>query len=733
MSIDVKRLYNLLPAVYRLRDAEKGDEPLRALLAVIAEQIEVLEGDLEQLYNDQFIETCADWVIPYIGDLLGVRGVHTIDSAGIYSLRANVANTIRYRRRKGTATVLEQLARDVTNWSARAVEFFQLLAATQHLNHLRPKNLRTPHLRNTAKLELLDTPFDTIAHTGEIRRIASKRGKYNIPNVGIFLWRLRPYFVKMGQALSISDGCFTFNPLGIDIPLFNRPITETEISHLAEQINVPGRLRRWQLFEELEDYRQSIVVGRSPSILYFNNQSVFEVFIDDPGSNDELVAIPNEEILICDLSEWLRPPTNKTYQKRTISADGSQVIEDIQMPISVSVDPVSSDVGGGPYNRQDSIQSALSREITWQIAVSQLIDPVAGEIVENISEAVDAWNNQPAGTVGAILIMDNCSYEENLTGTNKIRIPENSQLMLVAADWPEEEIPDSQGQTERRIGRLQSNDQHPHIKGDISVVGTAPANSQEAGELILNGLLIEGDLRVLVGNLGNLQVNHCTIAPGSGEFVVNSSEQSNQQNTSLQVSLDRSILEAVNLPGSIPELNIKDSILSCPEGYAISAPGASTAINTSTILGQSEVRILYTSESIFTEIVSAELRQTGCVRFCYLPFDSIVPRRYLCQPDLALEVEANRLGYKSVAELHLNEFEGVLARLRPDFTSVRYGDPGYAQLSQNCAEEILTGAEDGSEMGVFCHLKQPQRVTNLRIALDEYLRFGLEAGIFFAT
>jgi hypothetical protein len=30
-------------------------------------------------------------------------------------------------------------------------------------------------------------------------------------------------------------------------------------------------------------------------------------------------------------------------------------------------------------------------------------------------------------------------------------------------------------------------------------------------------------------------------------------------------------------------------------------------------------------------------------------------------------------------------------------------------------------------------LQTPQRVRNLRLALDEYLRFGLEAGIFFAT
>jgi hypothetical protein len=36
-------------------------------------------------------------------------------------------------------------------------------------------------------------------------------------------------------------------------------------------------------------------------------------------------------------------------------------------------------------------------------------------------------------------------------------------------------------------------------------------------------------------------------------------------------------------------------------------------------------------------------------------------------------------------------------------------------------------------MGAFHELYEPQRGTNLRIRLDEYLRFGLEAGIFYVT
>ena len=80
MSIDAQTLYQLLPAVYRNRDAEAGGA-LQALIQVVAEQIAVLEEDLAQLYDDQFIETCADWVVPYIGDLIGYRQLHGGDAS----------------------------------------------------------------------------------------------------------------------------------------------------------------------------------------------------------------------------------------------------------------------------------------------------------------------------------------------------------------------------------------------------------------------------------------------------------------------------------------------------------------------------------------------------------------------------------------------------------------------------------------------------------------------------
>ena len=199
MSYDADKFYQLLPAIYRIRDEERG-EVLKEFLSILAEQAKVVEEDIARLYDNWFIETCDEWVVPYIGDLLGVRNLHLISEKAAFSQRARVANTLSYRRRKGTATMLEQLAHDTTGWDARVVEFFKLLDTTQHLNHIRLDNHRSPDIRNTEKLELLDTPFDTIAHTAEVRHIENRRGRYNIPNIGIYLWRLQAFPVRWAPA-----------------------------------------------------------------------------------------------------------------------------------------------------------------------------------------------------------------------------------------------------------------------------------------------------------------------------------------------------------------------------------------------------------------------------------------------------------------------------------------------------------------------------------------------------
>ena len=117
------RLYDLLPVVHRQRDTERG-HPLRDLLRVIAEQVQVVEDDISRMYDNWFIETCDDWVVPYLGDLVGYSVTNDL------APRRDVANFVRAHRRRGTLSLLELLA------AAEIAYFTPDVPATIALNQL---------------------------------------------------------------------------------------------------------------------------------------------------------------------------------------------------------------------------------------------------------------------------------------------------------------------------------------------------------------------------------------------------------------------------------------------------------------------------------------------------------------------------------------------------------------------------------------------------------------------
>ena len=90
------RLYDLLPGHHRARDAAEG-RPLQALMRLLTEELNVVEDDLDQLYDNWFIETCEPWAIPYVGALVGARQLRPFGETG-GALRAHVANTLSYRQ-----------------------------------------------------------------------------------------------------------------------------------------------------------------------------------------------------------------------------------------------------------------------------------------------------------------------------------------------------------------------------------------------------------------------------------------------------------------------------------------------------------------------------------------------------------------------------------------------------------------------------------------------------------
>src|ERR1700751_364158 len=124
------KLWGLPPAVFRPQAAPPGEPPpRRALLNRIGAETATVRRSIDRLWENQSIETCDDWVIPYIGDLLATRLVSCLDAR---AQRLDVAKTIYYRRRAGTLGVLEELAADIAGRNARCVEFFRRLGRARH-------------------------------------------------------------------------------------------------------------------------------------------------------------------------------------------------------------------------------------------------------------------------------------------------------------------------------------------------------------------------------------------------------------------------------------------------------------------------------------------------------------------------------------------------------------------------------------------------------------------------
>jgi hypothetical protein len=637
MSFDAERIYELLPAIYRIRDADQG-EPLKGLLSVIADQVGVLEEDLAQLYEDQFIETCAPWVVPYIGDLIGYRALHNIVPK-IGSQRSEVAHTIGFRRRKGTAAMLEQLARDVTAWNARAVEFFQLLGWTQWTpNHIRPKNFHAPDMREWETLVKIDGPFDTVAHTVDVRHVATGQGKYNIQNIGIFLWRLEAYSLTNSPAFQLDAKRFLFHPLGYDTQLFTNPVTEDEVTHLAEPINVPAPISRRVLDAYLPQYYGD-------------------------GASVSLDGVPIEKIVACDLSGWVHTaPAGKIAIDPVL---GRIAFGDAQNgpPLVTFHYGFSDDMGGGEYDRAATFDALLN-------PVETVPAPHA-----TIQDALNA-----VGAGGVVEISNSGRYME----TPAINVNAGQRVELRAA-----------------------NEHRPTIVigGDLIISGAADS------EVTLNGLLIAGGAIRVSGALRTLRLRHCTVLPSLNPGLI-------VDLPDVAIEIDHCIIGSLRVHER-SNVSITDSIVDATNEAAVAfaaangtdAGGALQIADTTVIGGVQTLELKLASNSIFMSDVLSEKKQQGCVRFCYLPLTSVVPRRYRCQP----------------------EDESDVLRVRPQFTSLVYGDPGYGQLALRTAAEICTGADDEAEMGAFHELYEPQRATNLRIRLDEYLRFGLEAGIFYVT
>ena len=452
------RVVELLPTHIRQRDARIG-EPLRALLAVIGEQAGLVQQDVEQLYENWFIETCDPWVVPYLGELVGYRslrgyaealgaapgaaGAGSAALAARLAPRRDVAATVADRRRKGTLPLLEEMAATVAEWPARAVELRRLLARTAPVRLLGPAGaagVRAGYvdLRHGARLALRDGPFEELAHVAEAPRVDSARrqGRYRPPGVGLFIWRLRPYPVTRAPAHCIdrARNLFTFSVLGNDTPLVTRPLPEPSPSHIAAAEHVPAYITRRALADRLADF-----YGPGKSLTIWRRDGGRDGGREggQGGGQDggRLRPVPLAEIVVADLSDW-------TYRAR----EGQVVVDPELGRIAFGARSAprhglwvdyhyafADDLGGGQYPREVTTPPGAK---VYRVGPGQEFDQIV--------PAYRAWrrdNARGAQPHGIIEITHSGSYEEKLEfvltpgDRLELRAAEGTRPVLRLLDW----------------------------------------------------------------------------------------------------------------------------------------------------------------------------------------------------------------------------------------------------------------------------------------------------------
>jgi len=750
MSVD---LFSLLPAVHRTRDIELAqsltlltpseiselnalkalvpplsidqqlrlDEltakttrgPLQSLLLVIQEQLAIMAEDLDQLYDDQFIETCASWVIPYIGDLIGYQAINGIAPA-IDDPRSEVANTISLRRRKGTVLVMEQLARDVTAWGAHAVEFFRVLGDTQYMNHLRPWNHYAPDLRCWKVGVYIERGFDRTAHKVDVRRIAARRGRYNIQNVGIFLWSLKAYRVTKDQAAvsTVDPHCLRFSSLGMDIPLFHRAISQgEEITAAAQPFNVADRLKRRVLCDDMVKGAGAVYYGENASLV---------VKLDDQAVNPY-------EIKVAKLSgadgSWANMPAADGVIRAAIDPELGR----IALPPAAAGGTLprvtvsyyygfNADMGGGEYARGDSFL------VHDEAFVFHFPDTAGTPRYATLQQALDFAKGQLSGNGAVAVQIDNSeTWPQGGTLTLSVDVPAGCTIELRA-----------------------KNETRPTLLLDSETLVSGDAASTFA----LNGLLIAASPGMTPGSpspaallhvpaarpgagtnlIEAVVVSHCTLVPGWSVDTSGGPRFPTQpvlvaEPAGLTVTARRSILGAIRA-GQFVTVTATDSIVdsSDPANVAAADLGGVAGVGTltldgCTIVGKVHAVLLsLVSNSIlwggrlagdaWTTALVADRKQEGCVRFSFLPAGAKTPRQFEC-------------------------VERAIAGPQPIFFALGYGRPGYLKLLTSTPDAVRRGADDGGEMGAFHFVLAPLRESDLGVRLQEYMPVGLEFGILY--
>lgn len=247
----------------------------------------------------------------------------------------------------------------------------------------------------------------------------------------------------------------------------------------------------------------------------------------------------------------------------------------------------------------------------------------------------------------------------------------------------------------------------PGVRPDIMIERAVPAGSGfDWDEIVLRGATVDpggkrGDgttitpmrLRVL-GRVHRLVIEQCIVGP----ILVEQLEDCSESGFVEELVIRDSIVDA--LP--FAELLAPTNAIDCVTGRVV--------LERVTVLGNVDVALIEASDSIILGTISALNQQASCLRFSAVSPGGSLPRTF--------EVFGPGNPGELVPETPI---------IPAFFSSLRFGDPGYATLSVVAPIEISEGAENGSEMGAFSSLLRPIHLNSIQNKVDEFKPAGVIA------
>jgi hypothetical protein len=783
LDLATDRMMALQPAHIRLLDEANGGA-LRGLMRALASGSVEVNAEIDALLDDAFVETTGPAGLASLARLVGAPLLASAPGDAAGANRAFIANTVRRRRAKGTARALEGVAGDVTGAGAAVVEYYQRLARLAHLVDVRPERPGLAPLGDGDTRARIGTTFDRTPRLMDMRSIARAGGRHNIQGVGVHVARLKaprypappgtglapdklagvPVLAPWLDAGAVAPGYFQISPRpdGL-VPLVNPDRRPADGRARTDETMLAGRLRRLPLHIEIEVARLRAVKGlpppASPPPAWFDDQGEpFGLFLRRVGATT-FDPVPPQRLAIVNLATMPakvagvrpRPPQVLTYNWRDPGAV-APVAHTGTMPIEAAIDPVAGRVviadpgaqpdvaevrlahavglgdaiGAGPQERDD-------RSVPTEVATAdflRVVDPfpvVPGpEYVATLADALAAWA-AGAGHTRGFIVLARCDADAALAAP-AVAVKPGTELHIVAAQWrPKRVVPGVADVPTRRGYLVRAGRRYILPLGLGLAASAAPPPGGRPGAVILDGLFLAGPLGMGAAAASVLRVRYCTLRPAIGPAVTTAAPLS-AVSLSVEMSIAHSLaLEAAAGPGD-GTLTLSRTIVAGDGGGAVTvaAAGLDAAMMDVTLLGAARVKTIEATNLIVTGALTAARRQAGCVRYSYLGPGWQAPRRFRCQPDLAV---AQRQAARDVDTLPANEDVAVRMGVTPVFLDTDLDQPTAAMLSSRAPEAIRRGGEGGTEMGAFAAAGQPIRFANLASLFDEDLPVTLEGAI----